>query len=298
MRFCVNDQELVDSTCEYLVAGVQAGDALLVVATEPHRRAIEAALAGAGLDLARARADGRLRTFDAQGLLGRFMVGGRPDRARFEESVGAALRGIAELGRPVRAFGEMVALLWDAGSPGAAVELEDLWNELRTQTGFSLLCGYLCKGLPHAADLARVCSRHDAVVGDLPVPPRSEAAVEIATKSFDGTPLGARTARRFTVDVFERHGYGALAEDAAVVVAELGANAVAHARSRFTVTLSSLGASVRIEVRDDSDALPPVREPAGLEVSGRGLRMVASLATDWGARFQGAGKVVWADLAP
>ncbi len=298
MRFCVDDQELVESACEYLVAGVHAGDALLVVATEPHRRAIEAALAVAGLDLARARADGRLRAFDAQGLLGRFMVGGRPDRARFEETVGVELRGIAEVGRPVRAFGEMVALLWDAGSPGAAVELEDLWNELRTQTGFSLLCGYHCMGFPDPADLARVCARHDTVVGDLRVPARPDAVVEIATKSFDGTPLGARTARRFTVDVLERHGYGALAEDAAIIVAELGTNAVAHARSRFTVTLSSLGAGVRIEVLDDSDALPPVREPTGLELSGRGLRMVASLATDWGARFQGAGKVVWADLAP
>jgi hypothetical protein len=49
------------------------------------------------------------------------------------------LRQAAEAGRPVRVFGEMVSLLWDAGLIDAAIEVEAMWNELGARYPFSLL---------------------------------------------------------------------------------------------------------------------------------------------------------------
>jgi hypothetical protein len=43
------------------------------------------------------------------------------------------LRPAAKAGRPVRAFGEMVSLLWDAGLTDVAIEVEAMWNELGAQ---------------------------------------------------------------------------------------------------------------------------------------------------------------------
>lgn len=43
---------------------------------------------------------------------------------------------------PVRAYAEMVDVLWKQGKTEAAVRLEVLWNELASTHVFSLLCGY------------------------------------------------------------------------------------------------------------------------------------------------------------
>ena len=48
----------------------------------------------------------------------------------------------------------------------------------------------------------------------------------------------------------------ALAVDAAIVATELAANAVLHARSGFTLTVSWLAAAVRIAVRDGGPLVP------------------------------------------
>ena len=71
-----------------------------------------------------------------------FMVADWPDPAGFWQAISPLLRQAAKTGQPVRVFGEMVSLLWDAGLIDAAVELEVLWNELGVQYPFSLLCAY------------------------------------------------------------------------------------------------------------------------------------------------------------
>ena len=48
----------------------------------------------------------------------------------------------AQNGRRVRAFGEMVALLWSEGNQAAAIRLEELWNELALSQTFCLFCAY------------------------------------------------------------------------------------------------------------------------------------------------------------
>ncbi len=72
---------------------------------------------------------------------------------------------------PVRIFGEMVALLWDAGQAGAALEVEAMWNELAAQFSFSLLCAYplwSVTGPGQVDQVTEVCRAHTAVTGEPP----------------------------------------------------------------------------------------------------------------------------------
>ena len=82
-----------------------------------------------------------------------------------------------------------------------------------------------------------------------------------------------------------------------MVVTELAANAVVHAQTSFTVTVSRpAGGTIRISVRDASVDPPRPRRPAPLDGSGRGLGLVAALTAVWGCDIVPGGKVVWAEL--
>ncbi|MFR9801104.1 ATP-binding protein [Pseudonocardia sp. RS010] len=87
-------------------------------------------------------------------------------------------------------------------------------------------------------------------------------------------------------------------EDVALVVNELVANAVEHAGTPFTLTVTFDRRGVRIAVADRSP-LPPVLRPHDPGAArGRGLQLVASLAEEWAVVDRGEGKVVWALMAP
>ncbi|GAA0647543.1 hypothetical protein GCM10009535_26640 [Streptomyces thermocarboxydovorans] len=97
---------------------------------------------------------------------------------------------------------------------------------------------------------------------------------------------------------------GALVSDAELIACELITNAILHAdparrtrpgHCRLTLERPARHA-VRIEVSDNSAALPAKREPGEDEPGGRGLVLVEALAADWGVTLRPPGKVVWALL--
>jgi anti-sigma regulatory factor (Ser/Thr protein kinase) len=89
------------------------------------------------------------------------------------------------------------------------------------------------------------------------------------------------------------------AQDALLVVSELVTNAVRHTSGACTLAAWSGAHSLRIEVRDSSTELPrfSATPPGPMEVGGRGLHIVDTLATRWGVRSASNGKTVWAEIA-
>lgn len=144
VQFYGNDAELFKTVGAFLSEGLVAAQPAVVIATEPHRKAIEAALEERFIDVERARRLGDLVLLDAEETLATFMVDGVPTASVFKKVVGdvieQTLRGRERT--PVRAYGEMVDILWKQGKTEAAVRLEVLWNELASTHVFSLLCGY------------------------------------------------------------------------------------------------------------------------------------------------------------
>lgn len=87
-----------------------------------------------------------------------------------------------------------------------------------------------------------------------------------------------------------------LLADASLVVSELATNAVQHAGTPFVVTVARAGSRLHVAVRDGDPAFPRPAVPAGPGVRGRGLRLVHTVATAWGALPARGGKVVWATV--
>jgi hypothetical protein len=72
----------------------------------------------------------------------------------------------------VRAYGEMVDLLWKNDKEDAALSLETLWNQFVATRRCSLLCGYSCEVVGEGTGFQSICDKHSLVVSaHNPLPP-------------------------------------------------------------------------------------------------------------------------------
>ncbi len=162
VQFYEDDAFIVGTVANFVKAGLIEGDGIVVIATESHRRSVELQLENAGLDL-RGAHRARYVALDAADTLASLLVDGRLQTDRFDDVIGDLIRRVTKAHGRVRAFGEMVALLWAQDRREAALELERLWNELGATVPFSLLCGYPISAFDDHADrdgLLAVCRSH------------------------------------------------------------------------------------------------------------------------------------------
>ncbi len=117
-----------------------------------------------------------------------------------------------------------------------------------------------------------------------------------ASRSFDASARAPGAARSFLTEVLRSWGRERLTDDAVLVVSELTSNAVFHARSQVTVTVTARPGSIRLSVRDDDPTAPVLQAPGPTDAGGRGLLLVAALSARWGVDELPSGKVVWAEL--
>ncbi len=138
------DGTLAQNVGRYLWKGLQEQGGLLVIATEENLDTISREVARLGGDVDSAVRAGQLGFFDAKETLSLFMRSGQHAWHRFESVIGGAMRQVRpqapEAG--LRAYGEMVGVLWKARQFSAAIRLEQFWNKLLAQSSFSLYCGY------------------------------------------------------------------------------------------------------------------------------------------------------------
>jgi hypothetical protein len=144
VQFYKDETSLAETVARFLADGLSTGQPGLVIATPSHARTIKRELSTRGLDVDALRTSGELKFFDAQKMLASFMVGGLPDPVLFRSKVGHVIEKLCALRLPcpIRAYGEMVDLLWQEGNANGAIKLEMLWNQLASTYDFALLCGY------------------------------------------------------------------------------------------------------------------------------------------------------------
>jgi anti-sigma regulatory factor (Ser/Thr protein kinase) len=83
-----------------------------------------------------------------------------------------------------------------------------------------------------------------------------------------------------------------------LVASELLANAVQHAAASVEARIEFHGDHTRIDVLDDGDGWPRLRQVDPLsETGGRGLSIVDRLSTSWGVEDLIPGKQVWSIIA-
>lgn len=143
VHLCRDAASLRTMVSRYLSDGFRCGEAAAVIATRSHVGEFRRELRDRGVDAERLEDEGRLAVLDARSTLDRFMRHGMPDETLFRQTVGAVLSELSAKSPPnIRAYGEMVSVLWSEGRFDAAVRLEELWNRLGENLNFTLLCVY------------------------------------------------------------------------------------------------------------------------------------------------------------
>ena len=169
VQFYENEHFLDAAVGDFLVEGLSASQPVLVLATQARRDALAQRLRARGFDVDSTGCSSRVTMLDARETLDTFMVGASPDAGKFRTRLGGAIQGCAHQNTTtgVRAYGEMVDLLWKDGNTDGAIQLEELWNELASSHSFSLLCAYAMGNFYKEADsnhFHRVCRQHSRVI--------------------------------------------------------------------------------------------------------------------------------------
>jgi PAS domain S-box-containing protein len=199
VQFYEDESFLTGRVGDFLRDGLSAGEMITVIATESRARSYERELEARGLDVRAAHASGRLTFLDAHETLAKFMRNGEPEPRLFESAVGSVFeRQMASAsGVKLRAYGEMVDVLWKQGQRGAAIRLEELWNELQNRYSFTLLCAYAVANFyKEPAELQRVCATHTHVMPN--------AGAEVGSHDSAETALPPQYARQLAKEIAHR----------------------------------------------------------------------------------------------
>jgi hypothetical protein len=174
VQFYGSDQSLMQSVAGFLASGLITGQPALVIATPAHSTAIHDELARRLIDVQAAKRNGDLVFLDANDVLATFMREEMPHPEAFHHIVGGVIRQTLanRSSTGLRAYGEMVDVLWKRGSEEAAIKLEVLWNDLAGTHAFQLLCGYSIGNFyKQAGSFERICEQHTHVMTDGSVVP-------------------------------------------------------------------------------------------------------------------------------
>ena len=161
-QFYESDDILLESLASFVLSGLDRGESVVVVVTADHLSALNRILRDADADIEGAAADDRYITIDVEWGLANLMVKGWPDEQRFVDLTDLLLRRAGANFRPVRIFGEMVAVLWERGHTAAVVRLEQMWQQFCSTNWFSLYCAYPKAAFAetHREPLAEICMAH------------------------------------------------------------------------------------------------------------------------------------------
>lgn len=153
---------LATVVAEYAGEGLRRGDAALIVSRPENAQLFLTALGSRHVDVVEAMRRGQLILLDAEATLARFLKDGQPQWTPFREAVGGAIAEVRLRFPVVRAYGEMVDILWQRGDRDAAVQLEEFWNQLAGLQTFSLLCAYYLDNLDSTTyeGLHSICKVH------------------------------------------------------------------------------------------------------------------------------------------
>lgn len=168
--FYSDHRGLLDALTQFIGTALKVGNSVIVVATESHRNHLLAGLQKYGLNVVAAVEQGKYTAVDTAAALASVMVDGKLDAVRalamFEDLIAKAEAARGGQGR-VAIFGEGVQLLWADAKAEAAMEMEQVANQLAERHGdVDILCGYSLTSFQdgvgrHMAE--KVCAAHSGV---------------------------------------------------------------------------------------------------------------------------------------
>jgi hypothetical protein len=161
-----NDDIFLNLLSGFVSGGVNAGECAVVIATATHLEALNERLTDLGYAVPSLISQTQYIPLDAEETLSKFMVNDWPDENLFNQVINEVIVKAKGNNRKVRAFGEMVAILWAKGHIGATVRLEHLWNRFCENEAFCLFCAYPRTGFTQdaAESVMHICSAHTKMI--------------------------------------------------------------------------------------------------------------------------------------
>jgi len=169
-QFRSDDASLLAGYTSFIEAALRAGNAVIVVVTEPHRKTLLQSLRARGLNIDAAIEQGRYIPLDLAETLSTLIVNGLPDPVLFLKFARDLVEAAAKAARGehprVVACGECAPVLRAQGNAEAAIQLEHLWDEVAKSHGIDILCGYVLKSSQCEQEseiFERISAEHSAV---------------------------------------------------------------------------------------------------------------------------------------
>lgn len=165
-----SDEVIMNSLEGFVISGIKAGESVIIIATNEHIKGLNRRLVLNGYEIEDLLRNNQYIPLSAEETLEKFMIKGWPNDDKFMATVTTLVeiaRGTEK--RKVRAYGEMVALLWAQGNNGATVHLEHLWNKFCESEVFCLFCAYPKSGFSQNVieSIHHICSAHTKqIAGD------------------------------------------------------------------------------------------------------------------------------------
>lgn len=166
VQFYESEEVFMDILASFVSEALKENHTAVVIATPAHRQELNKRLTESGHDLATLRLQDQLICLDAEEMTRKFMADGWVDDELFFQFVADILARATKNGREVRAFGEMVTVMWAKGFYGAAVRLEHLWQRLCAENSFTLFCAYPKIGFAENGSeaVAHICAAHSKIL--------------------------------------------------------------------------------------------------------------------------------------
>jgi CheY-like chemotaxis protein len=170
VAFYGDDESFLIRCTRFIAAARANGDAVITIMTPSHRNSLRQKLESEGRDVAEAMKQGRYLDLEPSDMLSTFLVNDQPDADRFIKAAGdfiaTALKAATGKHARVVVCGECPALLHAEGKAEAAVEMEQLWNEIAYMYNVDSLCGYPIERFRSEEQrpiFQRICAEHSAV---------------------------------------------------------------------------------------------------------------------------------------
>jgi len=137
-----NDKVFLNTLESFAGAGLISGDSIIIIATADHLSSLEMRLVNQGFNMPFLKSSFRYMGLNADEVLNQFVVNNQINETLFMDCIGQSIHKVEKNNGKVRAFGEMVALLWQRGLTETTIALERLWNQLHHRKNFTLFCAY------------------------------------------------------------------------------------------------------------------------------------------------------------
>ncbi|MCW3075933.1 MAG: hypothetical protein JWO32_542 [Bacteroidetes bacterium] len=164
-----NDSVFLNTLEGFAGTGFINQESVIIIATAGHLKQLNDRLLKHGFNLNGMIKTGQYIPVDAQEALDLFMKNEMPDEDLFRKNILKLINKATKGGRKVRASGEMVNMLMEAGNESGTIELEKLWDKLCAEKKLCLLCSYSSSALKtHSAYATQeICGCHSNIIAGM-----------------------------------------------------------------------------------------------------------------------------------